>query len=106
MAKEDSKTFLRNNRANIIASIIIGFIGSLAYVGFVYGFFHCGGGLSGIFERFFIGLVQAFNSFISFGHLYVDEAGHHGTNLRLYVLPVFILFSFIAFWVLKKKLKR
>lgn len=89
-----------NRKQNLMISSGIGLLFSFPITGFIYGFLvckDCGDGISGFLGRIFIGFVELVLTTITLGKPYDNEACSSSTDLRLYVLLVFIVITFFTY---------
>lgn len=96
------------NKSKAFAASTFGLILCLPVTGFIHGFIaceDCGRGFGGFLGRLFIGLVQSFNTVITFGKPWKTEAGISYIDLRLWVLFTFVLISSLIYFFLTFKKK-
>ena len=101
------KNFISNlNLINLTISVIVALIFSLILTGFIYGVFacsDCGGGIEGLLERLWIGIVHVILTVITLGRPWSNEGGTSRVNLQPYVLIVFVVVTYFMYRRLEGK---
>ena len=93
------------NINNLLIAAVIGAGSALPLTGFIYGLIACQDchGVTGIFGRIFVGIVEMFLTTITLGCPADNEGGTSSTNLRPYVLVTFIAVTVIAYLIMSRK---
>jgi hypothetical protein len=86
------------HRKRFFTSAFFAVVLSFPITGFIYGYNACKDCGNSILGRFFIGFVEAFLTTITLGNPVDNEGGSVATNLRWYVLFVFILLTLLFYF--------
>lgn len=83
------------NRTRIFRQIIISAFMTLPVLGFVYGLIKADvngiGLVEGLFWRIFIAIISVFNVTFTFGIPVLDEGGVNVEDIRIFIIPTFVL---------------